>query len=80
MYGEDGGDSGSGTDLPADFEAQIAEIYQSSLGLSADQAECLAGKIGDAIRSGDLTEEQTMTDVFAYLEACDIDMSDISGG
>jgi hypothetical protein len=78
VYGE--GDGGTtGTDLPADFEDQLADVYESSLGLDRDKAECLAGKLADAISSGDLSEDQAMTDVFEYLSACDIDMSEISG-
>jgi hypothetical protein len=66
--------------LPDDFEQQIADIYENTMGLSQDQAECLAGKIGDAVQSGDLDEEQAMSDVFGYLADCDIDLSDITGG
>lgn len=77
IYGDGGGDS-SGDTLPGDFEEQIAQIYED-MGLSQDQAECLAGKISDAMSSGDLSEEQAMSDIFGYLEDCDIDPSDITG-
>jgi hypothetical protein len=74
VYGDD---SGSDT-LPGDFEGQIAQIYED-MGLTSDQAECLAGKISDAMSSGDLTEEEAMSDIFGFLEDCDIDPSDITG-
>jgi hypothetical protein len=81
IYEDGGGDEGSlPDDLPADFEAQLAEAYETSLGLSSEQAECLAGTIADAVESGDLSEAEAMSDIMDYLEECDIDFSDISGG
>jgi hypothetical protein len=65
--------------VPADFEQQLASVYESGLGLSKDQAECLAGKISSAVESGDLSEDQAMSEIFSYLSDCDIDMNDISG-
>jgi hypothetical protein len=81
IYEDGGGDSSStdGVDLGADFEKQIADAYETSLGLDRDKAECLAGKITDAVNSGDLDEEQAMSEIFNYLSDCDIDMSEISG-
>jgi hypothetical protein len=78
---EDGGDDDSLVpgELPEDFEEQLAEIYESSMGLPQEKAECLAGKIADAIDSGDLTEEEAMSDIFGYFSDCDIDMSEITG-
>lgn len=70
---------GDGSEIPADLEDQLAEVYESSLGLPQDKAECLAGKIADAIESGDLTEDQAMQDMFGYLSDCDIDMSELTG-
>ena len=37
---------------PADFEQQLADTYESMLGLDRDQAECLAGKLADVDRGG----------------------------
>lgn len=68
-----------GGSLPPDFEDQIAQIYEDSLGLPPAKAACLAGKIADAISSGDLTQDEAMSDVFSYLSDCDIDMSEITG-
>lgn len=81
IYEDDGGDDGVATDgdLPAGFEQQLADIYESSLGLSKDQAECLAGKLAHAVSSGDLSEEEAFSDVFNFLADCDIDPSEISG-
>lgn len=74
-----GGSIGSDADLPPDFEQQLADVYETSMGLPKEKAECLAGKIADAIESGDLSEEQAMSDIFGYLSDCDIDMSELSG-
>lgn len=78
LYGEDGGDSSTDSpDFGADFEDQIADAYETSLGLSREKAECLAGKISEAVESGDLNEEEAMSEIFEYLSDCDIDMSEI---
>ena len=80
VYGDDGGDSSTDDiDLGGDFEDQIADAYESSLGLSREKAECLAGKISDAVRSGQLDQEEAMSEIFEYLSDCDIDMSEIGG-
>jgi len=75
LYGDAGGDSS----IPADFEQQLADVYESTMGLPKEKAECLAGKIADAVSSGDLSEDEAMSEIFSYLEDCDIDMSEISG-
>ena len=79
VYGDDEGDSTDGVDLGADFEDQIADAYETSLGLSREKAECLAGKISEAVQSGDLDQEQAMSEIFEYLSDCDIDMSELGG-
>jgi hypothetical protein len=76
---EDGDGPGTG-DLPADFEKQLSDIYENSLGLSAEQAECLAGKLAAAVSSGDLDESEAFSEVFEFLSECDIDPSDLNGG
>lgn len=68
-----------GGSLPPDFEDQLAQIYEDSLGLPADKAACLAGKMADAVSSGDLTQDEAMSDVFSYLSDCDIELSEITG-
>ncbi len=73
------GTFGSGADLPADFEQQLATIYEKNMGLPGAKARCLAGKIRAAIRSGALSQEQAMTDIFGYFAACKIDMSEFKG-
>lgn len=75
LYSEGGG-SGS---LPDGFEQQLADIYESSLGLSPSQARCLAGKIADAIDAGKLSEDEAMSDIFSYLSDCDISLDEING-
>lgn len=81
LYGE--GSSGGGiTDagaLPDNFEEIIADTYVTTFGLSRDKAECLAEKIGSAIRDGLLDEEEAFSEVFDYLSDCDITMEEISG-
>ena len=50
-----GGEDEPGTDSgfsDGDLEEIIADSYEESLGLSREQAECLAGKITDAIEDG----------------------------
>ncbi len=83
VYGDSGssGGGGLGTDgVPAGFEDQLADVYEQSLGLPRDKAECLAGKIAEAVGSGDLSQDDAMSDVFSYLSDCDIDISEINGG
>ena len=54
---EDGGDDDGGltdgltdsADLPEDFEESLADTYEEMFNLSRDQAECLAGKLADAV-------------------------------
>ena len=55
----------------------LADVYENSMGLDRDKAECLAGKLADAIEDGALSEEQAMSDVFSFLEECDISMDEI---
>ncbi len=85
VYGDDGGDDDgddllpSGEDLPADFEDQLADVYAESMGIEREKAECLAAKIGEAVRGGELSEEESMLEIFSFFSDCDIDMSEISG-
>ena len=71
-----GGSSGGSTDLPADFEELLADTYEGTFGLSRPQAECLAGKLSDSIKSGDLSENQAASAVFDYLADCDISLDE----
>ena len=83
LYGGGDDDGGGFTDagaLPDNFEDIIADTYVTSLGLDRDKAECLADKIGEAIREGLLDQEDAFTEVFDYLEECDISMEELSGG
>ncbi len=66
-------------EIPDDIEEQIADAYESSLGLSREKAECLADKISGAVQSGELDQEEAMSEIFGYLSDCDIDMSEIGG-
>ncbi len=66
-------------DLPADFEQQLADLYETNLGLRRDQAQCLAARIREAVGSGTLSQQQVMSDVFGYLADCGIDLSEVGG-
>lgn len=82
-FGDDGDfgtDFGTDDAFGAEFEEMLADIYADSFGISQEKAECLAGKIADAMDSGELGEEEMMSDIFEYFEECDISMSEISGG
>lgn len=76
--GDDEGDGLGDVEFDGDMEEMLADIYEESLGLDRDKAECLAGRLGEAISSGDLSEQEAMSDVFSYLEDCDISMEEIS--
>lgn len=76
--GDDGSDLGDVEfDAEAEAEAMLADIYEQSLGLDREQAECLAGRIAEAIDSGSLTEDQAMSEIFSYLSDCDISLEEI---
>jgi hypothetical protein len=60
-----------------DIEEILADTYAEMFDLTDEQAECLAGKIADAIEDGSLNEEQAATEVFDYLSDCDISLEDI---
>ncbi|MGV3757944.1 MAG: DUF2510 domain-containing protein [Actinomycetota bacterium] len=79
-FGTDLGDLGTDSEFGPEFEEMLADIYADSFGISQEKAECLAGKIADAMDSGQLDEEEMMGDIFEYFSDCDISMSEISGG
>jgi hypothetical protein len=70
-------DTTGGSDLPADFEQNLADLYESTLGLSSDQAECLANKLAEVVEEGTLNEEQAASEFMNYLSDCDISLDDI---
>lgn len=78
-------DSNAGTilndsgQLPPDFEKQMAASFETTMGLPAAKAECLAGKVADAIASGDRPRDEAMSNVLGYFAACHITMDEISG-
>lgn len=83
LYADDGGDDGGltdGTDLSGGFdEDALADIYETSLNLDRDQAECLAGKIMQVIEDGTIEDAEAMSEVMNYLSDCDISLEEISG-
>lgn len=70
-------DGGIG-ELPENFEEELADIYVESMGLSRDQAECLAESLGDVVRSGEMSEDEAFSDFMNYMEDCDISMEDLA--
>jgi hypothetical protein len=64
--------------LPDDYVDLLTDTYED-MGLTGDQAECLANKIFDALESGDISEEEAMSEFMDFFSDCDIDPSDISG-
>jgi hypothetical protein len=76
--GEGEGGGPGAVEFDGDTEEMLADIYEESLGLDRHKAECLAGRLGEAISSGDLSEQEAMSDVFSFLEDCDISMEEIS--
>jgi hypothetical protein len=87
--GADGSTDGGATDeLPDDLgdiedlegmEDALANAYEE-MGLTEEQAECLAGKLSELVEDGDLSEEEAMTEVFGVMAECDISMEDLTGG
>ena len=65
-------------ELPDDYIDILTDTYES-MGLTGDQAECLANKIFDALESGDISEEEAFSEFMDFFSDCDIDPSDISG-
>ncbi len=62
-----------------DLEDVITESYQETFGVSEEKARCLAEKVSDAIEDGSLSEEQAMSEIFEFLEDCDISLEEIGG-
>lgn len=75
-----GGQDASTTDGVTDDDVDdiLTDAYKG-MGLTEEQAECLTEQILDAMESGELSEEQAMTEVFSYLADCDISMEDLNG-
>ncbi|MET0728702.1 MAG: DUF2510 domain-containing protein [Acidimicrobiales bacterium] len=65
-------------DLPQEVRDQLVDTYES-MGIERDKAECLTDKIVEGIESGELDEEQAMTEFFSFFADCDIDPSELSG-
>jgi hypothetical protein len=63
-----------------DLEDVITESYQETFGVSEEKARCLAEKVSEAIEDGSLDEEQAMSEIFEFLEDCDISLEEIGGG
>jgi hypothetical protein len=76
---EDPGGADDFGDIDGLSEDALASVYKDMFDLSDDQAECLAGKIIDAMDDGSLSEDQATTQVFEYLSDCDISLEDIGG-
>jgi len=63
-----------------DPEEMLADIYESSMGLSQAQAQCLAGKVAEVMGEGSFDEEEAAAEMFDFLSECDISLDDIQPG
>lgn len=72
-----------GSTLPEGFtdRAQLEELfteqYQEAFGIDEDRARCLAGQLSEGIEEGRLTEQQAMTEILGFLDACGISLEEI---
>ena len=57
------------------MEDILTDAYEE-MGLSEEQASCLTDRIVEAMESGELNQEEAMSEVFSYLSDCDISMDD----
>jgi hypothetical protein len=80
--GAPGGDSSPGAQLgdlsERELEEQLSSQY-TSMGLDADKAECLGGKMAKALKDGDGVGNQAFGDFFDYLDECDVTLDELSG-
>lgn len=77
---EGGGDSGGLTDSADSldsYEEIMADTFETTLGVSRDEAECLAGKLREGIEEGSLTQDSAITAYFDFFEDCDINPDEI---
>src|SRR3546814_20805858 len=70
----DGGGTDEGiTDLgdvefDGDMESMLADIYEESLGLEREKAECLDGRLADALSSGAVAGEAQSSAIQDYID------------
>ncbi|MET0903418.1 MAG: hypothetical protein ABWZ52_09270, partial [Acidimicrobiales bacterium] len=60
------------------FEDMLTDTYQEMFGISEEKARCLAEQISGAVQDGELNEDQITSEIFDYLEECDISLDEIS--
>ena len=53
------------------------EDLMQAYGIDEEQAECVAERIGDAIRDGDLDVEQGLSNIFEVAAECDISLEEL---
>jgi hypothetical protein len=75
--GDDGNDGSTDAtiDSPDDlqaFEDLYAEGFKTSYGLTDEEARCLAKKLTDAVRTGEVQENEAFGKFFDYLDQCGI--------
>jgi hypothetical protein len=71
--------SGSSSEVSGDVQDMIADVYESTFDLDRDKAECLAEQMGGLVESGEIAQNEALTEVFDYLSDCDISIGEISG-
>lgn len=59
------------------ISSEYLEQLATSLGLSREQAQCLADRLTEAFSSGEITEEQAATEYLDYFADCDISLGDV---
>ena len=64
--------------LGDDYEDLLVETYED-MGLTREQAQCLAGKLVEAIEDGLIDETESATEFMAFLSECDVSLEDLGG-
>jgi hypothetical protein len=65
--------------IELDFDELYDDVF-AEMGLTEEQAECLAERLQDAIDDGEMTQEEALAGfagLFTYLADCDIDLEDL---
>lgn len=63
-----------------EFRDRLTNQFSDSMGVTDDQAACLANSMADAIEAGELDEEESFNQFFEYLDGCNISVSDLDTG
>ena len=64
--------------LPPGYEKALANAYVQTFGLTEEKATCLAHAVGEAIRTGEITDSESASGVLKFLTDCDISLDEVS--